>query len=189
VLRGAVWSEEEQFWRTAVAEAPRSAKAHQCLGTVLLQRARRDRDARALGEAERVLEAGLDIDGDYAVIWDNLGQISMVRAEWNSDPEIRLAALEEAISRLERAALPREEYVGSHLRLASALYLSAAWRGDAEARLAVLDRYRALIRDYPRVRNTWEDLHLLLTREGLAAEAASLEAEFARVYPGEALGE
>ena len=146
VARNAVWREPLGFFQTMTVDAPRSARSHRELGTVL-------GDLGRFAEARQSFERSLAIKPEDATTLYNLGNALSREGRYG-----------DAVAAYERALARNPTFVEALENLGNA----ESTRGDQQAALAAFQRALALAPDEPILQMNAANTHF---RAGAIAEA------------------
>lgn len=191
VERCRVWRDADVFWERAIADAPRSVKAHTGFAMHQLQQARATGNRAHADAAGLALIAADKVDPGAPLIAEQRGHVAFLRASWATAPEGRASWLDLAIAQY-REALQHPD-IQSDLRqsLATSTYLLAKTRRDRDRqRREIADaiaQFESLIADQPGHIDAWESLYRLFLREGENERASSHLAEFQSTHAGKTL--
>lgn len=159
VARNAVWHDPLVFFSTMVVDAPRSARSHRELGTVL-------GDVGRFADARRSFERSLAIKPEDATTLYNLGNVLS-----------REGRYDDAVAVYERALAKSPDFVEALENLGNA----ESMRGNQPAALAAFQRALALTPDSPILRMNVANTHF---RAGAIAEARAEYERALALAPG-----
>lgn len=149
VVRNQAWTHEYALWQSTVEAAPFSAKAHNNLGSLALEKGR-------LREAREAFERAIAIYPEYGAAYLNLGSTSL-----------KLGRLEEAVWAYRKAAGLLPDMAQAHYNLGLALLK----QGKLDQAVSAYERARALDPEDPNTLNSLGYAYAQQGKEEAAKEA------------------